>query len=84
MPCSAARQTVRLLQEKLGSLVEVEHKLGSAVKEAKAETEISPITLRDMEVRLLEARARRVDVQLELAGWRTKKGRSKKSAKGSK
>ncbi len=70
---ASRRQTVRLLQEKLGYLVEVEHKLGSAVKEAKAETGVSPMTLRDMEVRLLEARARRVNVQVKLAGLRTPK-----------
>ena len=78
------RETVRLLEEKLGYLRDVEKKLREGLAAAKASTMTTDSQMRDIEVRLLEARARRVDVQLELAGWRTKKGRSKKSAKGSK
>lgn len=70
------RENVRLLQEKLGYLREAESKLRDGISSTATDSE-----RRDMEVRLLEARARRVDVQLELAHWQVLAKRMKKPEK---
>ncbi len=70
---ASRRQTVRLLEEKLGYLRDVEKKLREGLAAAKESTMTTDSQMRDMEVRLLEARARRVDVQVKLAGLRTTK-----------
>jgi hypothetical protein len=86
------REAVRLLEEKLGYLRDMEGTLAKSVAEAKslhAQSVLSSRELGALEIQLLEARARRVDVQLELATWRTPKSKSKsksgsKSQEGSK
>jgi hypothetical protein len=75
------RETVRLLEEKLGYLQEVESKLREGLAAAKDSSMTTDSQMRDIEVRLLEARARRVDVQLELARWRSSKGKRSKGSK---
>ncbi len=70
---ASRRQTVRLLEEKLGYLQDVEKKLREGLVAAKESSMTTDSQMRDMEVRLLEARARRVDVQVKLAGLRTTK-----------
>ncbi len=72
-------ETMRLLQEKLGYLQQAESKLRDGLKAANASSTTSDEQKRDMEVRLLEARARRVDVQLELARWQALARTSSKS-----
>ena len=64
------RETVHLLHEKLGYLQQIEHALRDGLAAAKASPSTTDDQQRAMEVRLLEARARRVDVQLQLARWR--------------
>ena len=63
------RLTVRLLHEKLGYLRQIEHNLRNGLAAAQASPNTTDAQKRGMEVRLLEARANRVDVQMELARW---------------
>lgn len=75
------RETVRLLQEKLGYLQQAENKLRDGLSAANASASATEEQKRDIEVRLLEARARRVDVQLELAHWQALARRQAKKSK---
>ena len=78
------RQNVRLLQEKLSYLREIESKLQKNVMLARSRHEDgfeADVSLQ--EVQLLEARARRVDCELQLASWRARKNKSSKSSKSS-
>ena len=72
-PNARRADTVRLLEEKLHYLQEIESRLADSAHRVHAQLEqgvASEGDVRDAEVRLLEARARRVDAELELARWR--------------
>ncbi len=78
---ASRRQTVRLLEEKLGYLRAMGGKLQKNVAAGERLNESGQLSLAELgalQVRLLDVRARRVDVQLELAQWR----RTKKSKRG--
>ena len=75
------KEAVRLLAEKVGYLQQIERKLeqGVATQEQRMKGgSADDGSLRKAEIKLLEARARRIDCQLELASWRRVEKKKKK------
>lgn len=65
--------SIRLLDEKVRYLREIEERLAEAAHLSHARSEQGTVSDADVmaaEVRLLEARIKRVDAELELVGWR--------------